>query len=127
MAWSHDNRTAGFRRVGAEPENRMPRPRCRPQSLPHSAAELAAGLDGIARGAEPPPRFEGDAYAPKVLPRVSAHRGSEAAERFAVSEFAQAVFGKDVVQLYAHFFRAGADATDTTVTDWERRRHFERV
>lgn len=128
LAWSHDNRTAGFRVVGEGQslriECRIPGADCNPYLT--LAAALASGLDGIARGAEPPPCFEGDAYAAKALPRVPATL-REAAERFGVSEFAHSVFGKDVVEHYAHFFRTEADAADTAVTDWERRRYFERV
>jgi glutamine synthetase len=128
LAWSHDNRTAGFRVVGEGQslriECRIPGADCNPYLT--LAAALASGLDGIARSAEPPPCFEGDAYAAKSLPRVPSTL-REAAERFAASEFTRSVFGKEVVEHYAHFFRTEADAADTAVTDWERRRYFERV
>lgn len=128
LAWSHDNRTAGFRVVGEGQslriECRIPGADCNPYLT--LAAALASGQDGIARGAEPPECFEGDAYAAKALPRVPSTL-RDATERFAGSEFAQGVFGKEVVEHYAHFFRTEADAADTAVTDWERRRYFERV
>ena len=128
LAWSHDNRTAGFRVVGEGQslriECRIPGADCNPYLT--LAAALASGLDGIAREVEPPACFEGDAYAAKSLPRVPSTL-REAAERFAASEFARAAFGQDVVEHYAHFFRTEADAADRAVTDWERRRYFERI
>lgn len=128
LAWSHDNRTAGFRVVGEGQslriECRIPGADCNPYLT--LAAALASGLDGIAHEAEPPACFEGDAYAAKSLPRVPSTL-REAAERFAGSEFARAAFGQEVVDHYAHFFRTEADAADTAVTDWERRRYFERI
>jgi len=47
--------------------------------------------------------------------------------RFAASAFAQRAFGSEVVEHYAHFFRAEAASYDRSVTDWERRRYFERI
>jgi len=128
LAWSHDNRTAGFRVVGQghslRIECRIPGADCNPCLT--LAAALASGLDGIARRLEPPPCFTGDAYAARALPRVPATL-REAAEKFAASEFARAAFGPEVVAHYAHFFRTEADAADRAVTDWERRRYFERI
>jgi glutamine synthetase len=48
-------------------------------------------------------------------------------ELFASSKFAQRAFGEDVVEHYAHFYRTEAAAYDKAVTDWERRRYFERI
>ena len=65
IAWSDDNRTAGVRVVGDGPslrlECRIPGADCNPYLA--LAALLAAGLDGVAQGTEPPPRFDGDVYA----------------------------------------------------------------
>jgi glutamine synthetase len=128
LAWSHDNRTAGFRVVGEgrslRIECRIPGADCNPYLT--LAAALASGLDGVARELEPPPCFEGDAYAAKSLPRVPSTL-REAAELFAASGFARDAFGQVVVEHYTHFFRTEADAADRSVTDWERRRYFERV
>ena len=72
IAWSHDNRTAGFRVVGAGEslriECRAPGADCNPY-LAYAAA-LASGLDGIRNRIEPPPVFEGDIYAARHLPHV---------------------------------------------------------
>jgi glutamine synthetase len=32
-----------------------------------------------------------------------------------------------VVEHYAHYFRTEQEAFDNAVTDWERRRYFERI
>ena len=61
LAWSHDNRTAGFRVVGSGPslriECRIPGADCNPY-LAYAAA-LSAGLHGIENKTEPPAIFEG--------------------------------------------------------------------
>jgi glutamine synthetase len=128
LAWSYDNRTAGFRVVGRGPglriECRIPGADCNPY-LAYAAA-LASGLDGIRQRTEPPACFVGDVYAARDLPRVE--RGlPEATERFLASRFARQAFGDDVVDHYGHFFRTEQRAFATAVTDWERRRYFERI
>ena len=128
LAWSYDNRTAGFRIVGQGPslriECRIPGADCNPYLA--FAAALASGLDGIRNRIEPPACFTGDVYAARDLPRVAAGL-PEATQRFGASEFARRAFGDDVVDHYAHFFRTEQSAFSTAVTDWERRRYFERI
>ena len=46
---------------------------------------------------------------------------------FEGSSFAKKAFGADVVEHYAHFFRAEQSAWEKAVTDWERQRYFERI
>ena len=48
-------------------------------------------------------------------------------DHFAASEFAVAAFGADVHEHYRHFFATELAAYDNAVTDWERRRYFERI
>lgn len=128
IAWSYDNRTAGFRVVGAGEslriECRVPGADCNPY-LAYAAA-LASGLDGIAQGIEPPDIFEGDIYAARHLPRVP-YTLEQAVDIFESSEFAQRAFGADVVEHYAHFFRTEVESFRGAVTDWERKRYFERI
>ena len=52
---------------------------------------------------------------------------AESIELFANSAFAKKAFGKDVHEHYTHFYRTEAQAYDKAVTDWERRRYFERI
>jgi glutamine synthetase len=128
LAWSYDNRTAGFRVVGEGAgmriECRIPGADC--NAYLALAAALASGLDGIANRIEPPACFEGDVYAAKALPRVP-YTLSQAVEAFEASEFAKRAFGKEIVEHYSHFYRTEAAAFDRAVTDWERRRYFERI
>jgi glutamine synthetase len=128
LAWSHDNRTAGFRVVGdgesLRIECRLPGADCNPYLA--FAASLASGLDGIANRTEPPEHFSGDIYAAQDLPRVP-YTLAEATERFARSDFAKRAFGDDVVEHYLHFFRSEQRAYDMAVTDWEIKRYFERI
>jgi glutamine synthetase len=128
LAWSYDNRTAAFRVVGRGPglriECRIPGADCNPYLA--FAAALASGLDGIRNRIEPPECFTGDMYAARHLPRLPATL-QEATGRFAASEFAARAFGQDVVEHYAHFFTTEQAAFHRAVTDWERRRYFERI
>jgi glutamine synthetase len=128
LAWSYDNRTAGFRVVGEGPslriECRIPGADC--NAYLALAASLASGLDGIANKIEPPECFVGDIYAAKDLPRVP-YTLAQAVEQFANSEFAHRAFGDDVVEHYTHFYRTEAAAYNRAVTDWERKRYFERI
>lgn len=128
IAWSYDNRTAGFRVVGKgnglRIECRIPGADCNPY-LAYAAA-IASGLDGIANRIEPPPIFEGDIYSAQSLPRVP-YTLEHAVNIFAASTFARTVFGSEVVDHYAHFFRTEVEAFNRWVTDWERKRYFEQI
>ena len=128
VAWSHDNRTAGFRIVGhgknLRIECRIPGADCNPY-LAYAAA-LASGLDGIERQIEPPPEFTGDAYSAAHLPSLPTSL-EQAARRFRESAVARAAFGDDVVDHYAHFHEVEVAAYGASVTDWERARYFERI
>lgn len=128
IAWSYDNRTAGFRIVGDGPSLRI---ECRVPGADVNpylayAAMLAAGLDGIENQIEPPEIFTGDVYAAEELPRVPTTL-RDGLELFAKSEFAVRAFGADVHEHYRHFFAVEQAAYDNAVTDWERRRYFERI
>ena len=128
IAWSQDNRTAGFRVVGSGPslriECRIPGADCNPYLV--YAAALASGLDGIVNQIEPPPQFSGDVYAASELPRVP-QTLDQALANFVASEFANEALGADVVEHYAHFFEVEIAAFNKAVTDWERARYFERI
>lgn len=128
LAWSYDNRTAGFRVVGQGKslriECRIPGADCNPYLA--FAASLACGLAGIKQQLEPPAIFEGDVYEAKDLPTV-ARSLAEATQRFSNSAFAKEAFGEAVVQHYSHHFTQEVNAYNQAVTDWERKRYFERI
>ncbi len=128
LAWSCDNRTAGFRVVGSgnslRIECRIPGADCNPYLA--FAAALASGLNGIEEQIEPPDVFEGDVYVAENLPHVPKTL-RDATDLFEQSAFARSAFGDSVVEHYAHFFRTEQTAYDRTVTDWERARYFERI
>ena len=128
IAWSHDNRTAGFRVLGRGQslriECRIPGADCNPYLA--IAAILASGCNGIAEKVYPPEAISGDLYGATEIPRVPKTL-AEACGLFANSEFAKQAFGKEVVEHYAHFFRTEQNLFDGAVTDWERKRYFERI
>lgn len=128
IAWSTDNRTAGFRIVGSGSalriECRIPGADVNPY-LAYSAA-LASGLDGIANKIEPPEEFSGDAYTSTEIPMVPTTL-ADALDRFRNSHDARRLLGDTVVDHYAHFLSMERDAYEASVTDWERRRYFERI
>jgi glutamine synthetase len=128
LAWSYDNRTAGFRVVGHDQslriECRIPGADVNPYML--YAALLASGLDGIRNQTEPPEIFKGDVYSAEDLPQVPLSL-REAINHFKQSEFARKAFGDDVIEHYVHFFETEQDLFDKAVTDWERKRYFEQI
>ncbi len=128
IAWSYDNRTAGFRVVGKDQslriECRIPGADANPYIV--YAAILASGLDGIRNQIEPPPIFEGDIYQAKDLPRVPANLRDSISE-FEKNALAREAFGDEVVDHYLHFLRTEQSKFDEVVTCWERARFFERA
>ena len=128
LAWSQDNRTAGFRVVGSDQSLRI---ECRIPGAdvnPHLAfaAALASGLDGIRNRLEPPEEFVGNAYNQTELGTV-ALTFVDAIAAFAESDFVNETFGEVVQQHYQHFFETELRAYQNAVTDWERQRYFERI
>jgi glutamine synthetase len=127
IAWGRDNRTCALRVVGHGPslrfENRVPGGDTNPYLA--VAALVAAGLHGVERRLTLPPEFVGNAYASEA-PRVPASL-RDAVPVFETSEAAEAAFGKEVVRHYAHAGRVELAVFDAAVTDWERRRGFERL
>lgn len=126
VAWGEDNRTCALRVVGHGPglrvENRVPGGDVNPYIA--QAAMLAGGLHGVRNSLELEPAFVGNAYEADSARVPSTLRAAR--DLFAESELAEAAFGKDVV---AHYVRAAdveLEAFEAAVTDWERRRGFER-
>jgi glutamine synthetase len=128
LAWSGDNRTVGFRVVGHgnsfRIENRMPGADANPYLA--FAATLAAGLAGIREKLDCGSPYEGNAYVDDSLAALPSSL-RDATDLLANSKMARAAFGDDVVDFYTHTARLEIQAFDNTVTDWERRRYFERI
>ena len=128
LVWSRDNRTAGFRVVGQgnglRIENRMPGGDANPYLA--FAATIAAGMAGVEEKLDCGEPYAGNAYLDSDLPSLP---GSlrEAADLLDGSGFARAAFGDSVVDFYAHTARLEVSAFDNAITDWERRRYFERI
>ncbi len=127
VAWGLDNRTCSLRVVGHGPsmrvENRVPGGDMNPYL--GVAALIAAGLHGIDNELPLEPAFAGNAYSSDA-PRVPSTL-REAAELFAGSTAAVDAFGQEVVDHYSNAARIELTAFDAAVTDWERRRGFERL
>lgn len=126
VAWGRDNRTCAVRLVGhgqgLRMENRVPGGDINPYLA--SAGLVAAGIDGIERGLELEPELVGNAY-DADLPKVP-HTMDAALELWDASDFARTTFGDDVVDHYANMARVELASYNSTVTDWELRRNFER-
>ena len=127
VAWGLDNRTCALRVVGhglsLRVENRVPGGDANPYLA--VAALIAAGLHGIEHELPLEDAFIGNAYGTD-RPTVPSSL-AEAAERFARSALAEAAFGDEVVAHYLNNARVELDAFGAAVTDWERRRGFERL
>lgn len=126
IAWGRDNRTCALRVVGSghslRVENRVPGGDANPYLA--VAALIAAGLHGIDQELSLEPELAGNAYTsgkPSVPGTLH-----EAADALARSEIARSAFGDDVVEHYVNAARVELTAFDSTVTDWERIRGFER-
>jgi len=129
MAWSPDNRTAGFRVIGKgngfRIECRLPGADCNPYLV--FSGLLAAGLQGIEEKLIPPEKVDGDIYTNNKDVESIPNTLHEAVARFDQSSFARSNFGDDVVDHYSHAYRSEVNAYNAAVTDWERKRYFEHI
>lgn len=127
VAWGTDNRTCSLRVVGhghgMRVENRAPGGDVN-QYLA-VAALIAGGLYGIENELELEDAVEGNAYTSGAdrLPTTLA----EAAELLDKSAIAREAFGDDVIDHYLNNAAVELKAFNATVTDWERKRGFERL
>ncbi|SDT06322.1 glutamine synthetase family protein [Microlunatus soli] len=127
IAWGEDNRTCAVRLVGhgssARLENRVPGGDVNPYLA--LAAMIGGGLYGVEHDLPLPEPIAGNAYTAEV-PEVPQTLAS-AREAFAGSAVAREVFGDAVVDHYTHMADTELTAFNASVTDWERRRCFERM
>jgi glutamine synthetase len=126
LAWGHDNRTCGFRVVGhgggKRIETRIPGGDVNPYL--GFAAVIAAGLHGIENRLEAPPPLEGNAYVSEARRFPSTMRDAILALEHGT--MARAALGDEVVDHYLNYARTEQGLYDRYVTDWERKRYFER-
>jgi glutamine synthetase len=126
IAWGLDNRCA-IRLLGedqsARVENRVPGGDVNPYLA--CAAMIAGGLYGLDHDLELGVGLTGNVHSSDfpTIPRTL----REARQAFASSQIARAAFGDDVVDHYTTVADVELDAFDAVVTDWERRRSFERM
>lgn len=126
--WSGDNRTAGFRVVGA---GRSLRAECRIPGADVNpylayAALVAAGLHGIENRLELEPAFEGDAYKGRNIREVPKTL-REAIDCLDRSTVLRAALGDPVIEHYLHAARWEQLEYDRRITDHELIRGFERA
>jgi glutamine synthetase len=138
IGWAAENRGALIRIQGGpgddatHVENRLSEPAANPYLW--MAANIAAGLDGIERGAEPPPIVEGDPYAEdaELLPQSL----DAAVAELDSSTFYRRTFGdglvdyivmmkRNEVRRHAEAVAAQPLADGAVVSDWEMREYFE--
>jgi glutamine synthetase len=128
VAWSVDNRTLGFRIVGhgqgMRVENRIPGADA--NTYHAFAATIAGGMYGVNNRIDPPAPYDGNGYTATDLPRIPG-TFVEAIELWRSSTIARECFGDDVHHHVLNFAETEWLAFNRTVTDWERRRYFERI
>lgn len=127
VAWGMDNRTCALRVVGHGHGMRV---ECRAPGGDVNqylavAALIAGGLHGIDAGLQLEEPTTGNAYIGGAarLPTTLA----ESAALFETSSVAREAFGDEVVAHYLNNARVELAAYNSSVTDWERRRGFERL
>jgi glutamine synthetase len=127
VVWGRDNRTTGFRIVGngseLHIENRFPGGDM--NAYLAYAAEVGAGLYGIAHKIEPPAEYKGNGYLAKGFDRMP-RALYEAIDLLEKSKAAVEIFGREVVDHYLNSARVERDAYDAAVHSWERQRYLER-
>ncbi len=127
LAWGNDNRTCGFRVVGRgkarRVETRIPGGDVNPYLA--FAALIASGLHGIEQRLEAPPPLEGNAYESDAERFPTTLR--DAITALETGTMARGAFGDKVVDHYLNYARTEQGLFDRFVTDWERKRYFERI
>ena len=127
--WGVDNRSAGLRAIlRGDGATRVAHRQTGADANPYLAvsAALAAGLDGLQRGCEPPPPVDGDVYAAadgaaRPLPATL----GEATDLLERSALARDWLGRDVVEHCVAMRRGELAAQAAAVTDWETSRYLE--
>ncbi len=128
VAWAEDNRTCALRVVGHGASLRFENRAGGSDLNPYLAlsALIAAGLHGVEHDLALESPYAGNAYLATDKPRLPTTL-RDARDLFATSEVARAAFGDEMVDHYTHAADVELAAFESTVTDWERFRGFERL
>ncbi|MFI6469859.1 glutamine synthetase family protein [Streptomyces sp. NPDC050516] len=128
MTWGYDNRTCAVRVVGhgdnLHLEVRLPGADANPYLA--VAAALAAITHGIDQSLSPLPACGSNGYRAMDTPAVPLTL-EQARSTFRHSPIAQAAFGKETVEHYAHLAQLELDHQRAQVTDAEQKRWFTRA
>lgn len=126
IAWSKDNRSAGYRMVGCGNALRFESRIAGADMNPYLAysALIGAGLYGIEHKIPLSEELKGNAYNQDDVERIpsSLH---EAILTWKNSDVVKSVLGEDVAQHYLHAAQTEQNDFDSYVTTWERSRYFE--
>lgn len=127
IAWSVDNRTAGFRLCGegtkaVRMECRIPGSDMNPYLA--EAALLAAGLKGIEEGLTLEPHVTGDIYDDTSVPEIPSNLPAATAA-LKGSAMLREAFGDFVIDHYSRAAEVEQEMFDAAITDWEIARGFE--
>ena len=124
--WGRDNRGVMARVLGAKAdpatriENRLGEPAANPYL--YMASQLLAGLDGMAKKAEPPPAAD----APYVTPAPALPRSLDAAlTALSESDCYRAGLGDPFVDYFLHIKQAEIARFQLEVSEWEHREYFD--
>ena len=127
LAWGNDNRTCGFRVVGhgkaRRVETRIPGGDVNPYLA--FAAHDRVGPPRDRAGSRGAAAAQGNAYESDAERFPSTLRDAIAA--LETGTMARAAFGDQVVDHYLNYARTEQGLFDRFVTDWERKRYFERI
>ena len=129
IAWSVDNRTAGYRLVGdgtkgVRIECRIPGSDINPYLA--CAAQLAAGIAGMEEKLSLEEPVSGDVYHMHHIPEIPATLRA-ATETLRNSAMLRAAMGDFVIDHYTRAAEVEQETFDAVVTDWELQRGFERA
>ena len=124
--WGRDNRGVMLRVLGGpgDPASRIENRAGEPLANPYlyMAAQVAAGLDGVARGLDPGP--SADTPYETEAPRLPKSLG-EALSALGRDSFFPGAFGADFVAYYLRIKNAEIERFQAEVTDWEQREYFD--
>jgi glutamine synthetase len=129
VTWGSDNRTLSTRVVEGSPT--ATRVEQRDAAADANiylvmAGQIAAGLDGVSRGLQPPPPSTGNAYADRSLPSVP-RTFVEAFERFTTDIEVERLLPGGIITAYRDALEPELELAVTYPADWERDRYLDSV